>query len=38
MKIHAALEAIMSVCTVAVVTLGFIFTMIQTFPPTPIAS
>jgi len=38
MKIQSALEAIMAVCTVAVVTVGFVITMIQTLPPAPIAS
>jgi len=38
MRIHAALEAIMAVSIVALVTVGFVFTMVQTLPSTPIAS
>ena len=38
MRIHAALEAIMAVSIVALVTVGFVFTMIQTLPTATIAS
>jgi hypothetical protein len=38
MRVYSALEAIMAVSIVALVTVGFVFTMIQTLPPTPLAS